>query len=181
MRRLDATTDRRLIVEHQRIKPLQKTFLPSLAKKGTHSPSQRPQPMPLPLSRTTRRPSPILQPHGNGRTHRLNGRLKSREISAGPYPHHTMALRTTPAPEQNMGNKTIENNADKSMTPYPGTPTPRTNLGPGPRKIPPLLNNLLDGYTQEDYHVITFWGPQGPYILRAVAPTSHRPDLLNLF
>jgi len=181
MCRLDATTHRRLVVEHQGIKPLQKTTLPSLTKKGTHSPSQRPQPMPLPLSRTTPRPSAILQSHSNGRTNRLDGRLKARKISAGPYPHHTMAFWTTPAPEQSMGNKTIKNSADKSMTPYPGTPTPRTYLRPGPGKVPPLLNNLLDRYTQEDYHVITFLGPQGPYILRAVAPTSHRPYLINLF
>jgi len=46
----------------------------------------------------------------------------------------------------------IKKGRDKTMTPDPATRTSRAYLRPRPIKIPPALNNLLDGNKNRDYH-----------------------------
>jgi hypothetical protein len=73
--------------------------------------------------------------------------------------------------------ETVKESGYKSMTPDTPTFTSRANIRSGPRKIPPKLNNLLDGNKNEDYHQNILLGPHGPYMVRAVAPLKPPPFL----
>jgi hypothetical protein len=82
----------------------------------------------------------------------LNRSLNPFEIPRRSCPHHAPALRAAPAPQQDLLRKTVKKGRDKTMTPDPMPLAPRTHLRSWPRKIPPTLNNLLDGNAEEDYH-----------------------------
>lgn len=150
--RLDATADRIVTLAYQRIESLQEPTAPSLTEIGTDLSRQGPQPVALPGSRTTRRPSPLFESEGDTGPDGFNRSLKPFHIPRRSRPKDTPALRATPPPQNDLVRKTVKESGNKSMTPNPMPLTPRAHLWSRPLKIPPLRDYLLDGNQNEDYH-----------------------------
>jgi hypothetical protein len=79
----------------------------------------------------------------------LNFTQESRQpLVSFQYPYVVNALPSTDIkPQQGL---------DEAMTPKAITLTIRTMFGFGPRKIAPLLHNILETNTEGEYHAFTF-------------------------
>jgi hypothetical protein len=105
-----------------------------------------------------------------------NWSLKSFKVPDRPHPVYSLAVRTSKPPQQGSFFEPIEEGLDKTVKPESRTTTPGTQIGPGPRKISFQPKNIIEGNAASQYHWVTCLRVHpGPYMLRAVAPPSHRP------
>jgi len=181
-RTLRETAHRNLALVDQVIECFKQAVHPTKTVAGQHTPSQVSQPVTLPRTRHAVGPPSGPESARKPFSDRAYRSLEPWEIPRRTKPQHAPALRTTKTPQQCLLGKSVKDSADKAVPPHSITMAARTSLWSGPRKIAPLLHNLLEANQNSQYHRnIPNLRLFKPYNTRAAAPLKLPPNIKSIY